>query len=39
MSCDAADLKHPPPDAQEASEVVPLTPGKDSVTIDTSASA
>jgi hypothetical protein len=39
MSCDTADLKHPPPDAQEASEVVPLTPGKDTVTIDTSASA
>ena len=39
MSCDAADLSHPPPDDQEASEVVQLTPGKDSVTIDTSANA
>jgi hypothetical protein len=37
MSCDAADLKQPPPDAQEASEVVPLTPGNDTVTITTSS--
>jgi hypothetical protein len=39
MSCDAADLSQPPPDAQEAIEVVPLAPGKDTVTINTSASA
>jgi hypothetical protein len=39
LSCDAADLSHPPPVARDASEVVPLSPGKDTVTIDTSANA
>ena len=39
LSCDAADLTHPPPVARDAVEVVPLTPGQHNVTIDTSANA
>ncbi len=39
MSCDAADLRHPPPLNQDASEVVPITPGKNNITITTSSDA
>ena len=39
MSCDASDMNHQPPIDGPASEVVPLSPGVDSVTIETSASA
>jgi hypothetical protein len=39
LSCDAADLRQPPPDAQDAIEVVPLTPGEETVTVTTSANA
>jgi hypothetical protein len=39
LSCDAADLSHPPLVARDASEVVPLSPGKHTVTIETSANA
>jgi hypothetical protein len=39
VSCDAADLSHPPPAARQASEVVPLSPSEHTVTIDTSANA
>jgi hypothetical protein len=39
LSCDAADLRQPPPDAQDAIEVVPLSPGEHTVTIETSANA
>ena len=38
VSCSAADIGQPPV-ARQASEVVPLNPGVDSVTIETSASA
>lgn len=38
MSCDSADLRHPPPLDQEASEVIPLIPGN-KVTITTSPDA
>jgi hypothetical protein len=38
-SCDAADISHQAPIDRTASEVVPLTPGVDTVTIDTSANA
>lgn len=38
MSCDAADLRQPPL-SQDAIEVVPLTPGEDTVTVTTSANA
>ena len=38
VSCSAADMSHPPI-ARQASEVVPLSPGIDTVTIDTSANA
>jgi hypothetical protein len=38
MSCDAADMSHPPLDRQ-ASEVVPLAPGMDTVTISTTTNA
>lgn len=39
MSCDASDMSHQPPIDGPASEVVPLSPGVDTVTIDTSANA
>lgn len=39
LSCDAADLSHPPPVARDAIEVVPLSPSQHTVTIDTSANA
>lgn len=39
MSCDAADLRLPPPLDQTASEVVPLMPGTDNITVTTSADA
>jgi PASTA domain len=39
MSCDATDLSRPFPEAQQASEVVPLTPGRNAVTITTSTHA
>src|ERR1700679_2273810 len=39
LSCDAADLSQPTPDAQDASEVVPLNPGEDTVTVTTSVNA
>ncbi|HEY5266871.1 MAG TPA: hypothetical protein VIJ40_08670 [Acidimicrobiales bacterium] len=39
MSCDAADLSHSIPIDRQASEVVPLTVGVDTVTIRTSANA
>jgi hypothetical protein len=39
LSCDAADLSHRPPVARDAIEVVPLSPGEHTVTIDTSANA
>ena len=39
LSCDAADLRHPPPIARDAIEVVPLSPDEHTVTIDTSANA
>jgi hypothetical protein len=39
MMCDAADLSHPPPIAQQGSEVVPLSRGEHTVTIETSADA
>jgi hypothetical protein len=35
LSCDAADLTHTPPIDRQASEVVPLTAGVDTVTIKT----
>ena len=39
MSCDASDMSHQPPSNGPASEVVPLSPGVDTVTISTSANA
>jgi hypothetical protein len=39
MSCDATDLRRPFPEGQQASEVAPLTPGQNAVTITTSAHA
>jgi hypothetical protein len=39
VSCDASDLTHQPPIDREASEVVPFSPGVDSVTIVTSVNA
>jgi len=39
MSCNAADVAHTPPIDRQASEVVPLTVGVDTVTIKTSANA
>lgn len=38
-SCSPADLLHSPPAYRQASEVVPLAPGQDSVTIKTSPEA
>jgi hypothetical protein len=39
MSCNSADVAHTPPIDRQASEVVPLTAGVDTVTIKTSANA
>ena len=39
MSCNASDMSHQPPINGPASEVVPLSPGVDTVTIRTSANA
>jgi hypothetical protein len=39
MICDASDMNHQPPIDGPASEVVPLNPGVDTVTISTSANA
>jgi len=39
MSCNASDFSHQPPIDGPASEVVPLSPGVDSVTISASANA
>lgn len=39
MSCDAADMTHTPPIDRQASEVVPLSAGVDSITITTNPSA
>ena len=39
MSCNSADMTHAPPIDRQASEVVPLTVGVDTVTIKTSANA
>jgi hypothetical protein len=38
LICDAADLSHPPP-LEEASEVVPITPGNDDITVTTNSDA
>jgi hypothetical protein len=39
VSCVAADLRHTPPIARGATEVIPISPDEHTVTIDTSANA